>query len=193
MAKSFNATMKARFTKITNDYGKVNAYVHETAMMIAAHALEHGDCSTAQGLVMAMPASTRRSMLILWFATYTPIVVKDDDKFVAKLHKPESKSFVPFDLTAGSATPFYTLAEQNPEGKILDFAALLKLVEGLGKRIEKKVEDGKVAPEDIESARQIALTITGLKFSRVVPVAPAQQDNDQDDNEAVEEQEERAA
>lgn len=169
MAKSFNALMATRFTKITNDYGKVNDYVHETAMLIVNHAKDCGDCSTAQKLVMALPASMRREMLILWFHTFTPIVVKNDDKWNAKMHKEGTKLFVNWDIEAANATPFFRLAEQNKEAAPLTFEQMVKMVEGLAKRIEKKIENGEVEQADVPSAHAIAAKIAGLKLTRVKP------------------------
>jgi hypothetical protein len=153
---------------ITTNAAKLNVMIHDTAVLIAEHALAHGDCTPAQGLVNAMPASMRRTMLVMWFDKFTPIVVKaDNPAWNSKMHKEGSKLFVPFDIEAGRATPFYELAEQNPEGKTLDFAALVKMVEAIGKRIEKKIEEGAVAPEDVASAKAIAVKVNALKFDRV--------------------------
>lgn len=174
MAKSFNARMKDRFTKITNDYAKVNDYVHETAVMIAEHAKEHGDCSTAQGLVMAMPASTRREMLILWFSTYTPIVVKNSDDFESKMHKPESKMFVEWNIEDGKNDPFFEMAKRNKEPEPKDFAALVALVHALGPRIEKMIENDQVEADDIPSAEAMAERLKGLRFRRVEPANDAE-------------------
>lgn len=176
MAKSFNARMKDRFLKITADYAKINQYVHETAVMIAKHAKEHGDCSTAQGLVMAMPASTRREMLILWFSTYTPIVVKNNEDFESKMHKPESKMFVDWDIEGGEADPFFEMAKRNKEQEPKDFAALVALVHALGPKIEKMIENDQVEAEDIPSAEAMAARLKGLRFQRVQP------SNDDDNN-----------
>jgi len=171
MAKSFNARMQDRFKTLTSNADKLNVYIHDTAMMIAEHAKEHGDCSTAQGLVMAMPASMRREMLILWFKTFTPIVVKNDPKFVAAMHKPASKMFVPWDLEAGKATPFYKLAEENKEKAPLTGEALLKMIEGLVKRAEKSIDDGKAEEADIPYIQAIARSLSGLKVERPAVVA----------------------
>lgn len=187
MAKSFNARMKDRFIKITADYGKINQYVHETAVMIAEHAKEHGDCSTAQGLVMAMPASARREMLILWFSTYTPIVVKNSEDFESKMHKPESKMFVEWDIEAGKADPFFEMAKRNKEQPPKDFAALVALVHALGPKIDKMIENGQVEAEDIPSAEALAERLKGMRFTRVKP------SNDDADGEGVPATAEQAA
>ena len=106
-------------------------------------------------------------MLILWFKMFTPIVVKNDAEWTAKMHKEGTKLYVPFDLEAGDEKPFFELAKENKEAEPLDFEGLLKLVTALGKRIEKKVEDGEVVPEDVETAKSMARTIEGLRFARV--------------------------
>lgn len=151
---------------IVTNAAKLNVLIHETAVLIAEHAKEHGDCTRALSLVKAMPASMRRTMLVLWFDTYTPIRVVDKNDKVGML-KPEQKGYTPFDIEGGKETPFYELAEQNPEAGILDFDKLVALVGRLGKQIEKRIEEGKVAEADVESAKAIARTVSGLRFERV--------------------------
>src|SRR3546814_11023129 len=97
-------------------------------MLIVRHAKEHGDCSTAQWLVMSLPASMRREMLILWFKTFTPIVVKNSDDFVAAMHKPGSKLFVEWNIKEADANPFYAFAEQKTESEPFPFEQLLTIV-----------------------------------------------------------------
>ena len=160
--KKIDSAIKRIITNST----KLNMLIHTTAMAIAEHAKEHGDCTRALSLVKAMPASMRRTMLVLWFNTYTPIrVVLANDK--VGMLKDSAKTFTPFDLDAGNETPFFDLAEQNPEAGDLDFDKMVALVKALGSRIEKKLEEGKVKDEDRESAAVIARTVSGLRFERV--------------------------
>jgi len=172
MAKSFNAQMQDRFTKITTDYNTVNQYVHDTAVMIAKHAQEHNDCSTAQGLVMAMPASIRREMLILWFAKFTPIIVKNDDKWVAKMHPKDSKNYVPFDLEAGEKTTFMSLSRQNKEKAPLDYAGLVMLPAKIAKQLEDRLADNKVDEGEIETAKALIAQLRGIRVVHVEAPAP---------------------
>lgn len=138
----------ANIRLITTNAGKLNARIHDTAVMIASHAAEHGDCTRAQLLVNAMPASMRRSMLKLWFDTFTPIVTKiNDPKWTAKMRKADDKGFVAFDVAAGTAKPFYDLARERPETDTT-LADVNKAVESLIKRLTKRVEEGKVAAND---------------------------------------------
>lgn len=106
MAKlSFNARMAIRFKKITSDYGKINAYVHETAMEILEHVKEHRNCATAQMLINAMPQSARKLALITWFSTYSPILVKDKSDWTPKILPETDSRFVDFDLEGAKANP----------------------------------------------------------------------------------------
>lgn len=173
MAKSFNAQMKDRFVKISADYATVNQYVHETAVLIAKHAQEHRDCSTAQGLVMAMPKSSRREMLILWFKTFTPIVVKNDEKWTAKMHKEGDKMYVPFNIEEGEKTTFMDLAAQHKEKAPLDFAGLVLLPQKLAKQLESRINEGLIDPSEVETAKSLVATLRGIRVAHVNP-APAE-------------------
>lgn len=172
MAKTFSQQMAARYKSITTNGDKLNKYIHDTAMMIFDHAREHHDPAEAQRLVMALPASMRREMLILWFSKFTPIKVKNDDKWVAQAHKPGTKLYVEWDREQANERPFYALAEENKEQAPLDFEGLLKLVERLKGTIEKKVEKGEVPEYLTETAKSIARQLSGIKVERVEAPAP---------------------
>lgn len=163
---------------VATNASKLNLLIHNTGILILEHAKEHGDCTRALSLVKAMPASMRKTMLVLWFSTYSPIRVMEKNDKVGML-KDTAKGYTPFDIEAARETAFFDLAEQNPE-KTYDFKALVALVERLGKTIEKKIEDGKVPEEDKASAEAIAAQIKSLNFKRVVAEQPApavEQDN----------------
>lgn len=187
MAKTFSQLMAARYKSITTNGDKLNKYIHETAMMIFDHAKEHHDPAEAQRLVMALPASMRREMLILWFSKFTPIKVKNDEKWVAQAIKPtQVKLYVEWDREGAMDKPFYELAEENKEKEPLDFEGLLKLVERLKGTIEKKVEKGEVPEYLTETAKNIARQLSAIKVDRVeAPVA--------NDDEKKEEPKEQAA
>lgn len=150
---------------ITTNAAKLNGLIHETAVLIAEHAQEHGDCTRALKLAKAMPASMRRSMLVKWFETYTPIRVRISNDRVGLLAK-DAKGYTPFDIEAGKANPFYELAERNPEREYT-FEDLAKQVERLAATIERRIESGRVPKADIPSAQAIVTKVRGLKFARV--------------------------
>lgn len=154
---------------IVTNANKLNLLIHTTGVLVLEHAVAHGDCSTAKDLVNAMPASMRRTMLQLWFETYSPIRFQMKDGLAVKvgLLKDTAKGFTPFNVDEARETPFFTLAEQNPEGKVLDFDAILNMVKGLAKRIDTQIENEKIKPEDIASARAASVAIAALKLVRV--------------------------
>ena len=177
--KTFSANAKA-----------VNLECHEIAMAILRHAAPKdvsddcqgsGDCTRAVKLVRAMPASMRRTMLIQWFETYSPVRIKLSDRGDKCEFDPKYKKLSKADkldwwnLEGAAEEPFFDLAEKTPEEKTYDFKALMAMVERLSKTIEKKVEEGKVPAEDIESAKAIARAVSGLKVERVK--APANTDS----------------
>jgi hypothetical protein len=171
MAKiSFNAQMGIRFRKITSDYGKINLYVHETAMLILRHAAEHKDCSTAQGLVNAMPQSARKLALINWFGQFSPIVVKDDDKWESKMHKEGSKLFKAFDLEGAEANPWFTIADKmGAEKPPVGLDGMVAWLEAQAKSWEKKADEGKVDAAELATAKALAAQLRAIKLVHIAP------------------------
>jgi len=159
-------TIDKNIKTITTNAAKLNILIHDTAMLIMSHAKEHGDCSRALTLANAMPASMRRTMLVAWFDKYSPIRVIQANNKVGIL-KPTAKTYVEWNLEGAAAEPFYELAEAVPEKPALDFNALMQMVQRLSKQIEKKIEEGAIVDEDIESAKAVARAVAGLKVERV--------------------------
>lgn len=178
MAKSFNERMQERFALITSSVDKANNLIHETAVEICEHTLKHGDCTLAQGLVMAMPASMRREMLILWFSMFTPIVVKNDSKWAAKMHKPDSKLYVEWNLDGGKAKPFFELAKENKERPPLTLAAILETPHAAAKRILTAMEEGRVEPHMMDVAANIVSQLNKIKVQLTVASATPEQDKE---------------
>lgn len=168
----------AKIATFVTAAANVNALCHEIGMDILKWAAPtdkggagHGDCTRAQKLVMAMPASFRRSMLIAWFGKFSPILVKDSDKWDAKMHKAflsDGKTvnplYVEWDIEGADGTPFHVLAENTPE-KSYDLETLLKMVASLSKQIAKKAADGKVPPADIDAANSLSIALAGIKIT----------------------------
>lgn len=144
--KGLKAIDKA-IASFTTNAGKLNRQCHTIAMGIMHHAFATGDCTRALALAKAMPASMRRTMLIAWFVKYSPITVKLGDEEKVGLNK--GKNAAKFDLEGADGEPFYELAEKQPEEKNFDLATLIKMVEGLTKRIEGKLEE---LPEGVDRA-----------------------------------------
>jgi hypothetical protein len=167
----------------------LQAHAHNIAMMILRHAapaevsddcVGSGDCTRALKLVAQMPKSWAAQMEA-WFKAFSPIrvIAKNNkcefDPAYKKLSKAEKLGH--WNLEEAAQTPFHELTDE-PEvgGKILDFAALLKLIEQQASRIKKNAEEGKIREEDIPSALAMAEKLSKIKFTRVSTAKPANED-----------------
>jgi hypothetical protein len=179
----------ANLVTIRKNGDEINRLIHDTAVMILVHAKEHGDCSRAQMLVMAMPASFRRTSLIAWFTEYSPIVTKNADDWNARMQKPETATgkpnplFKPFNIEAAKNDPWYEHANRNREAnsKPLTFEELVQQVQNFSNRIIRQIDENKVADEDLESAKALARTLEDLHFTKVKKDAESANTNDDDD------------
>ncbi len=171
MATTLKAIDKKIATFIVNR-DKLKVLAHDTAMMIFDHAMAHSDCTRAIKLATALPNSWQPQMEA-WFKAFSPIrvIIKNDKCELSPDYKKASLANKPefWDREAALATPFYDLMEEPKVDKILDFAALVAMVERIGKQIDKKIEEGKVKPEDIESAKAISARVGELRFTKVKP------------------------
>lgn len=169
---SSNKIIDRKIARFITNRDKLKNLGHEIAMLIFDHANEHGDCTRAIKLAAALPNSWQPQMEA-WFKAFSPIrvVIKNGKcEFSAEFKKVKAATANRpefWDREAALATPFYEVLEEPKVDKTYDFAALVKMVERLAGQIEKKVEEGKVPSEDIESAKAIARTVAGLSFSRV--------------------------
>lgn len=163
-----NKIIDRKIASFITSRDKLKVMGHTIAMLIFDHAAEHGDCTRAIKLATALPNSWQPQMEA-WFKAFSPIrvVIKNGKcEFAADFKKAANKADY-WDRESALATPFYEVLEEPKVDKVYDFVALVKMVERLSGLIEKKVEEGKVPVEDIESAKAIARTVAGLSFSRV--------------------------
>jgi hypothetical protein len=181
-------TIDTKIALVRKNGDEFNTLIHDTAMMILIHAKEHGDCSRAQHLVMAMPASMRRTSLIVWFSDYSPIVVKNAEDWNARMQKPETATgkpnplYKPFNIETAENDPWYKHAERNREANFvpLKFEDMVQQVQQFAGRIIKQIDDGKVADDDLESAKALARTLEDLHFTKVKKDAENASTNDDD-------------
>lgn len=174
---SSNKIIDRKIASFVTNRDKLKNMGHDIAMLIFDHAMEHGDCTRAIKLAVALPNSWQPQMEA-WFKAFSPIrvVIKNGKcEFSAEFKKASAANKPEFwDRESAVATPFFDVMEEPKVDKVLDFAALVKMVERIAAQIEKKVEEGKVAPEDVDSAKAIARTVAGLSFQRVKPANDAE-------------------
>lgn len=110
-----------------------------------------------------------------YLAEYTPLrmSVKNEKIEYTKSYvkKSAEDKLADWDIEGLNATNFFDMTELSSDDvkPQLDFAALLNLVSNLAKQIEKKVEDNKVAEQDVVNAKNIAATLRSIKVDRIVP------------------------
>lgn len=161
---------------------------HEIAMLILNHAAPSaagpnaegtGDCTRALKLAKEMPKSWQ-VQLQNWFTLYSPIrVVAKNDKCE---YAPEYKKTVDnkpvlsaeekltwWKLEEAAQTPFFDLEEPDATVTLLDFAAMVKMIEQMTKKVENRIEKGEVKPDDVPSAQAFVAQLSALKLARVAP------------------------
>ena len=173
--------------KFATSAAALNEQCHTVAMMIFRHAAPKavgpdcegtGDCTRAVKLVRAMPASFRRTMMVEWFAKNTPIRIKLGDSGDKCQYDPKYARLTADDklaywnLERANSERFCELADKTPEVKIFNFAAMMKFVEGIGKRIEKEVEKGTIPADDMETAMALQVKLQALKVTHIKPKNP---------------------
>lgn len=166
----------ARIAKVAKLGSEYNVFIHDTACMILAHAAGAGagDVSRVTTLLAAMPNSMRKTAMRRWLTLYSPVALdggKDGKPFSARLSeaykaiKDDAKKAAAWKLADAAANPFYTIADAVPEEKEYSLAALVKMIQGYGKRIDAKIEKGEVPANDVEAARKLARQVEGFAFA----------------------------
>lgn len=155
--------------RVRNAGKKYDALVHETAIQCLMHAQEHGDVRLMDRLVGALGRSTRKNGLVFWVETFSPIRWNGDAKI--GLLKEDAKTYTPFNVEDADETPFWDLAPEPPV-KPFNLAELLKLIEGLDKRIDRAVDKGTFEGDEDE-ARELVARVQRAADSNEVVVADA--------------------
>ena len=130
---------KSGITWLLATMEKVDAKIHELGCAAMLHAEKHGDVSRMVQLVQAMGKTTRVVGFLVWVEKYSPIRMKRDGT-EARIGKKKGTNdlVVPFNLEVAEARPFWTLLEaEEKTAKPLSIEALIGLISGFGKKIDK--------------------------------------------------------
>ena len=192
----------ARFTKIRSMGTEYNNYIHETAMALVHFIAPafvtsdgdsvcgaSGDVPLALALVEAMPASLRRTMMIEWFARFTPIRVKLGDKGNAcgydakyKALKTDEEKAEWWSLSSAMDLPFFAIAEQVKEqdAKAYSIDDILKMLQKEADKYAKKIAEGKVEPRDLDLVNTVIAGMENVQSLAIVAKAKRNVAKDQD-------------
>lgn len=168
MQQTSLAAINKLITGISKAAVKLNESIHNAATMCMKHAYDFGDCSPAARLIDALPKSHRRSLVIGWFSTFSPITIGKDsktDKMKAHLagkadaNKGEA-GYRDWQLEAAKQTPFYAMPEAEREPEVPSYDNIHKnVVDFLGrmfKRAEKieNADDRMKAEVELRAAKE---------------------------------------
>lgn len=136
--------------RIRNNGKAWNELVQTTLIAIMRHAKEHGDCTRALSIVLALPENFKlRGRVVEYFREYTPIGM---DVKKNRVHIRKDQNAPKWNIEGAEANPFYIVQEADKEpaplstlGDLKD--AMLKLADKYAKGIEKKT----VANDDVEA------------------------------------------
>lgn len=138
--------------------------VQATAVLIVEHAKESNDCSRALNLVAAIPMASERVKLIQWFGLVSPINVTftaDVAKRRVGLRKSDAKGYNAFNVERAKVLEYWTVGkDDDAETEALTTAAVNTLIQKLAKSLRKKLDDGKVAANDIAN---VTAKVTALE------------------------------
>lgn len=169
--------IQARIAASAKNRKAADEYDHVTAVAILVHAQGKGkgDTSLVAALMNALPASTRRTAMRSWFAKYSPVVIEGGKKagepFTARLSetykemKDIDAKVAAWKVAEGEANPWHKIADKEPEEKEYNLAALIKMVQALGKRIEGKIDEGKVPANDKDNAKILIAKLAEIKVA----------------------------
>lgn len=106
---------------------KLNEAIHNTALMCFQHVRDYGDASPAARLVDALPMSHRRSLVINWFAQFSPIVIGKDaktERMKAHLRGTADERNKLWMIDEAKATPFWALPEAQREPDVPSYTGI---------------------------------------------------------------------
>lgn len=141
------SSILSNIEKVKTSGAELDTLIHTTAVQCMLHAKEHGDVTLAQRLMEAMPKASRALALKDWYHKFSPMRLEGK----VGILKATQKGYNAFRVEEADAEPFWTEAEQ-PAKKPLTLAAMLKIAQGLPKRLEDAAAEDNFTG-DIDKAR----------------------------------------
>ena len=156
------ASIKGRSKTLTAD-------IHNTGVQCLLHAQAHGDITLVDRLAKALAAANAPEVFKAWVKEYSPITWNGAGE--VKLIPSTNKTFKPFDVDGANANPYWQKIEvKKPE---LTYEALLKILQGMEKRVMTAQDKGLIAEgEDVTAMLALA-----KRAQEVAKGAPKAADN----------------
>lgn len=127
--------------------------IHETGIQCLMHAHAHGDVTLIDRLAKALAKANAPEVFKNWVREYAPITWNGDDQ--VKLIPSTNKMFKPFNIEGASSNPYWEKIETKKPQMTLE--KLVKLLQGLEKRVTKANDEGQIAEgEDVAAMLALA-------------------------------------
>lgn len=156
-----NKTLNSKIGDIQTRSSKLATDIHDTAVMALIHAETYGDARPMDRLINALHTANRPVALKTWVTMFSPIRWNGDGD--VGLLKPTNKAYTPFNIDLAQATPYYS-AEEAPKVKKLTLDDLIKIVNDMGKKIDKAEEGDKnmviAEGQDVQKMRALVARLT---------------------------------
>jgi hypothetical protein len=134
--------IKRRMKSAHGREGTLSADIHTLAVGILIHASIHGDVKEAGNLVAGFKTKTLRESLIVWFKTYSPILI-NTTTFHATQAKPNMASFKQYDVEGGTANPYYEQSSKDNAAQLVGPADILGAMYAKLTLMDKANEEGR--------------------------------------------------
>lgn len=139
------ASINKLIVNIARSAVKLNETIHAASLQCMDHAKTYGDTTPAARLVDALPMSHRRSLVINWFAAFSPVSIGKDKTGKMKAHLSGKEEDRVWNTEAAKATPFYAMPEAQNEPDVPTYESVHSNVVQFIKRMETKA--AKIADE----------------------------------------------
>lgn len=158
-------TLAERIERAIKATHKIGPELHAILVLCIQHAQESADCTPLHRLVCGVHVSAAPAAMKAWAKKFTPITWNGDDQ--VKLIPSTNKLFKPFDIDGAMASPYWN--EIETVKKPLTLAALMKIVEGMEKRIDKAEKEDLIAEgEDVQLMRAFVAKVTAAAGQPII-------------------------
>ena len=148
-----------KIASIARRSANLDADIHAAGLQCILHAQAHGDPRKADNLFKALGKAHRAEALKVWFSTFSPIVWNGDKQ--VGMNKVGAKAFVPFDIEAADANPFWTPKETVT--KPLTLAALKAMIASMEKKVDNAEKGGTIAEgENVVDMREFVKRLQAI-------------------------------
>lgn len=134
-------TIDAGIKSIATRSAKLAPDIHKWGVQAIYHALQHSDPRKVDNLLNALHAANGPAAFKAWVEEHSPIRWNGDG--VVGIMKATDKRFVPFNVEAANATPYWT--KISVQAQPLTLAKLKAMVSQLEKKVDKADKEGLIA------------------------------------------------